>query len=158
MKVATRGFYVAMRFGRSARAFMTAVPLVLRFLLDGQRYLGLHQFGERFELVVRRPVGPRALTRSVTSRADRAHTDDMSQGWAQQPQQVRGYSILPPIPLPNAHTSRPSPSFDRCCSFRDLIEYSSPPSLAFLPPGLRRSPTGARRGVLQPQRAADARV
>lgn len=35
MKVATRGFYVAMRFGRSARAFMTAVPRVLRFLLDG---------------------------------------------------------------------------------------------------------------------------
>ena len=33
MKVATRGFYVAMRFGRSARAFMTAVPRVLRFLL-----------------------------------------------------------------------------------------------------------------------------
>jgi hypothetical protein len=39
MKVATRGFYVAMRFGRSARAFMTAVPRVLQFLLDGQRYL-----------------------------------------------------------------------------------------------------------------------
>ena len=120
---------MAMRFGRSARAFMTAVPRVLQFLLDGPAIsLPLHPFGERFELVVRRPVGPRALTRSVTSRADRAHADDMSQGWAQQPQQVRGYSNLPPIPHPNAHTSRPSPSFDRCCSF------SRPDDFLILPP------------------------
>ena len=73
MKVATRGFYVAMRFVRSARAFMTAVPRVFQFLLDGQRYLGLHHFGERFELVVRRPSG-HARSHAASRRVPTEHT------------------------------------------------------------------------------------
>lgn len=101
LDVATRGFHATMRLGRYAcSAPCDRAPGGFYWLVHRDDLIGAVRHWQRFgELPEGCGEDGRAHTQPRTSGAARARADTMSQGWAQQPQQVRRYPESP-IPAP----------------------------------------------------------